>query len=63
MAVELRVADCIGGDCVRLGVPQATEGQHIGYQIDAAMITAGPDFVNVAGSAAVDQRLVSIKTA
>jgi hypothetical protein len=34
------VADCIG-DCVWLAVPQATESQHIGNQIEAAMIFAG----------------------
>jgi hypothetical protein len=45
-AVELRVADCIL-DCVRLAIPQPTEWQHIGNQIDAAMIFARTDFVNV----------------
>jgi hypothetical protein len=34
-------------DCVRLGVPQATEWQRIGNQIDAAMIFTRADFVNV----------------
>jgi hypothetical protein len=38
----LGVADCIG-----FAVPQATEWQRIGNQIDAAMIFAGADFVKV----------------
>ncbi|HTG28837.1 MAG TPA: hypothetical protein VK818_11515 [Methylomirabilota bacterium] len=45
-AVETCVADCIAGD-IRFAVRQATEWQRIGNQIDAAMIFAGPDFVNV----------------
>ena len=32
----LRIADCVA-DCIRLAVPQATEWQRIGNQIDAAM--------------------------
>jgi len=36
-AVKPCVADCIA-DCVWLTVPQPTEWQHIGNQIDAAMI-------------------------
>jgi len=32
---------------IRLCVPQATEWQHIGNQVNAAMITARSDFVNV----------------
>ena len=42
-AVKLRVFDCIAG----LGVPQTTERQHIGDQIDAAFIFARAEFVNV----------------
>jgi hypothetical protein len=34
-------------DRIRLAVPQATEWQRIGDQINAAMICAGADFVNV----------------
>ena len=37
--------DCIA-DRIRLAVPQATEWQRIGNQIDAAMIFARADFVN-----------------
>jgi hypothetical protein len=40
----LRVSDCIR-DGIRLA--QATERQRIGNQIDAAMIFARPDFLNV----------------
>jgi len=40
------VADCIV-DCVWLAVPQPTEWQRIGDQIDAVMIFAGPQFVKV----------------
>jgi hypothetical protein len=42
----LRVAGCIA-DRIRFTVPQATEWQHIGNQIDAAMITARANFVSV----------------
>ena len=42
----LRLADCVL-DRVWLAVPQATEWQHIGNQIDAAMIFARADFVDV----------------
>jgi len=41
-----RVADCVA-DRVWLTVPQTTEWQRIGNQIDAAMILARADFVNV----------------
>jgi hypothetical protein len=34
-------------DCIRPGVPQATECQRIGNQIDAAFIFARAHFVNV----------------
>jgi hypothetical protein len=34
-----RIADCIL-DCIRLGIPQATEWQRIGNQINAAFIFA-----------------------
>jgi hypothetical protein len=42
----LSVPDCIR-DRVWFAVPQPTEREHVGDQIDAAMIFAGPDFVNV----------------
>ena len=35
-AVMLRIGDC-AADCISLSVPQATEWQRIGTQIDAAM--------------------------
>jgi hypothetical protein len=38
-AVKLCVADCVT-NCARLAVPQPTEWQCIGNQIDAAMIFA-----------------------
>ena len=34
-------------DCIRLAVPQAPEWQRIGNQIDATMIFARADFINV----------------
>ncbi len=34
-------------DCISFVVPQATEWQRIGNQIDAAFVFAGADFVNV----------------
>jgi hypothetical protein len=40
------ISDCIA-DRIRLGISQATEWQRIGDWIDAAMIFAGPDFVNM----------------
>jgi hypothetical protein len=42
----LGVADCVA-DCIRPTVPQATEWQRIGNQIDAAFIVAWPDFLKV----------------
>ena len=42
----LGVADCVAGS-VRSVIPQPTEWQRIGNQIDAAMIFARPDFVKV----------------
>jgi hypothetical protein len=42
----LRISDCVA-DCVWLSVPNATEWQRIGNQIDAAMIFAQADFVNL----------------
>src|SRR5206468_11357586 len=45
-AVELCVVDGVGS-CAWLAVPQATEWQRIGSQIDAAMISAPADFVNI----------------
>ena len=47
-AVELGVADCVA-DCIRPAIPQATEWQDIGNQIDATFIFAGADFVSVHG--------------
>jgi len=44
----LRVSDCIR-DGIWLAVPQATKRQRIGNQIDAAMIFARADFVNLHG--------------
>jgi hypothetical protein len=43
---NLSVVDCIA-DRIRLAVPQPTEWEHIGDQIDAAMIFTRSDFVNV----------------
>jgi len=34
-------------DCIRLALPQPTNWQRIGNQIDAAMIFSRADFVNV----------------
>jgi len=45
-AVIFRVADSIAGH-IRLAIPQPTEGQHIGNQINATMIAAWADFVNM----------------
>ena len=45
---KLRVANCIL-DCIRLAIPQPTEWQHIGNQINAALIFARADFVNAQG--------------
>ena len=42
----LRVVNCVA-DCIRLAVPHATEWQRIGNQIDAALIFAWADFVNM----------------
>jgi hypothetical protein len=42
----LRVSDCIT-DRVRFAIPQPTEWQHIADQINAEMIFARSDFVNV----------------
>jgi hypothetical protein len=42
----LRIADSVA-DCVWLAIPQATEWQHVGNQIDAPTISAGADLVNV----------------
>src|SRR5260370_10023906 len=38
---------CVFDSVIRLGVPQPTEWQRIGNQINAAMIFARADFVNV----------------
>jgi hypothetical protein len=40
------VVDCVR-DGIRLAIPQPTEWQRIGNQIDAAFVFARPDFVNV----------------
>jgi hypothetical protein len=45
-AEELRVVDCIP-DSARLAIPQPTEWQRIGDQINAAFIFPRADFVNV----------------
>jgi hypothetical protein len=45
-AAKLCGADWVS-DCIRFAVQQATQWQHIGNQIDAAMIFARADFVNV----------------
>jgi hypothetical protein len=45
---KLRVVNCVA-DRVWLSVPQFSKRQMSGNQIDAAMITAGRDFVNVRG--------------
>jgi hypothetical protein len=42
-AIKLRVADCVANR-IRPGVPQATERERIGNQIDAATIFARSDF-------------------
>jgi len=44
-------------DCVWLAVPQPTEWQHLRNQIDAAMIFAEADFINVL-ELVIGQRLV-----
>jgi hypothetical protein len=46
MAAMLGVSDCVR-NCIWLPVPQPTEWQRIGNQIDAAFIFARADFVNV----------------
>ena len=43
-AVKLRVSDC-NADCVWLAVPQATERQRIGNEIDAAFVFARAPFL------------------
>ena len=45
-AEMLCVSDCVA-DRVRLAIPQPTERQHIGNQVDAALIFAWADFVSV----------------
>src|SRR6516164_4100992 len=39
--------DSAANDCIRFAIPQPTEWQRVGNQIDAAMILARSDFVNV----------------
>jgi hypothetical protein len=47
-AAMLRVTDCIR-DSISIAIPQPTEWQPTGNQIDAATISARADFVNVHG--------------
>ena len=42
------VADCVA-DRVRFAIPQPTEWQHIGDEIDAAFVFAWADFVTPVG--------------
>jgi|GraSoiStandDraft_29_1057270.scaffolds.fasta_scaffold2631950_2 hypothetical protein len=42
----LSVVNCVA-DCVWLAVPETTEWKRIGNQVDAAIILARADFVNV----------------
>jgi hypothetical protein len=42
----LRVSDCVA-DRVQVAIPQPTERQNVGNEIDAAMIFARTDFVFV----------------
>jgi hypothetical protein len=42
----LRVGDCVD-DSVSIAIPQPTEWENIGDEIDAAFIFARADFVNV----------------
>ena len=44
--VKLCVVDCVG-DCIRLAIPERAVGQNVGDEIEAAMIFARADFVNV----------------
>jgi hypothetical protein len=53
-AEKLRVADCVRHR-VRFAVPQTTEWQRIGNQIDAAFIVARADFVSVLGTSHHDE--------
>src|SRR5438309_875243 len=45
-AEKLSVVDRVA-DCIRLAIPQPTEWQHIGDQIDAALVPARSHFVSV----------------
>jgi len=45
-AVVFRASDYIA-DCIWFAVPQPTEWQHIGNQINTAVIFVRSDFVNV----------------
>jgi hypothetical protein len=45
-AAMFGVTDCVR-DCIRLAVPQPTEWQRVGKEIDAAMIFPRADLVNV----------------
>ena len=45
-AAMLRVADCVV-DRIRFAVPQPTEWQRIGNQIDAAMVFARSNLLNM----------------
>ena len=42
----LRIADCVR-DGIGIAIPEATERQHIGNQIDAALVLARAHFVKV----------------
>ena len=58
----LGVADCVA-DCVRFAVPQPTEWQRIGNQIDAAMIFGLSDFVSVQHPvSAIEPSIITSKT-
>ena len=46
MFLFARIVHCVAG-CIWLAVPQPTEWQRIGNQIDAALILARADFVSV----------------
>ena len=42
----LGIPDCIA-NCTRSVIPQPTEWQHVGHQINAGLIFAGANFVNI----------------
>ncbi len=57
----LRIVGCVADCC--FGVPQATEWQRVGNQIEAALIFARADFVGIAcfglGERIVNQSLLT----